>query len=127
MLYLDYKEGTGKLNVFGCFKEKQKVMSQKRILNRDKLLYSIMQVRGISSLSLAFAVIESNCFESLLCNSKAYTASHRNRKHFLQINQCHKKCKNDCIFVCSEKIPVNALSMKSVKFRIFHFNSSQYI
>lgn len=77
MLYLDYEGGTGKLNGLGHFKEKQKVMNQKGILNRDKLLCSIMQVRGISSLSLAFAVPELNGFESLLCSSKAYIASHK--------------------------------------------------
>lgn len=83
MLYLGLEGGTGKLNGCGHFKEKQKVMNQKGILNRDKLLYSIMQVRGISSLSLPFAFIELNGFESLLHSSKIYTASHRKRKHFL--------------------------------------------
>lgn len=86
MPYLDYEGGTGKLNGFRHFKEKQKVMNQKGILNREMLLYSTMQVRGISSLSLAFAVTELNGFESLLHSSKAYTTSHRKRKRFLQIN-----------------------------------------
>lgn len=94
MLYLDYEGVTGKLNGLGHFKEKQKVMNQKGMLNWGKLLYSTMQVTGISSLSLAFAVTELNGFESLLHSS---TATHRKRKYFLQINQCHKKCKNDCI------------------------------